>query len=99
MRRYNQRQPINDNTIDGSSCWLVREYADDATTALNNNDNTTVPSDGPAPSNEHRESPPSPKQDDNANADNDRQAPPDVNSTASLIGRHNQMTLSTVNIQ
>ena len=50
MRRYNQRQPINDNTIDGSSCWLVREYADDATTASNDSGDVTAPRVVPSPS-------------------------------------------------
>jgi hypothetical protein len=33
MRRYTRREAIDDNTIDRSSCWLIREYADDVSAA------------------------------------------------------------------
>ena len=83
MRRYNQRQPINDNTIDlRSSCWLVREYDDVADTTSNGDSNPTAPPDGPAPSDEHRESLPPPEQHRSVNADNDSQVASDVNNAA-----------------
>ena len=80
MRRYNQRQAINDNTIDRSSCWLVREYADDVDTASNDNSKTAASPDGSAPSDEHRALLPSSEQHHTANADNNDQVPTDVNN-------------------
>ena len=83
MRRYTQREAINDNTIDRSSCWLIREYAGDTDTAANDNSNVTALSDGPAPSDKHHESPSSIEPYQITNADNDRQVPSVVNNAAS----------------